>query len=488
MTKEVNRFDCKKRDLSNIINIKNNELELIENKKFSDKNSKYITNHTYIKNNKEISSIEKNLDKFQNLNNGKNDEIQQGFPNLKAEKENVEKLKQEYESLLQALNQEIENFFIEKDREIKEFEKWKEEEIRKIQKEKKLNDLKLIPPGKVNNNIIHSKRDKEEIECLKNIIAKMQEEFKIKEINNRQTIEKMKKKLEESNSKILSLNKIIEELTNKNNIERSYSSNLIKLNNSNNNNTRKAINSINSLNKNIIYYNENKINNNVNNFSLNFSPSMKTIVKKNKEETSGNKINKSLNMQLNNNNLSGNNIIKITSNNKNSSNSNFKQKYNTQKIYQDLNRAFIKRNMNNRGSREIKDLVFTNSNINSTNKNNKSLELTKKFSFELDRIKTNSTGNNNSDSNNKILSEGNIIENSNDDGIYDLVFLEKYHPKNDLQYNVVRHDNFPDGKIVKFYDNNKREVIFPSGVKKEIFGDGYQIIYFNNGDIKQVIF
>ena len=72
--------------------------------------------------------------------------------------------------------------------------------------------------------------------------------------------------------------------------------------------------------------------------------------------------------------------------------------------------------------------------------------------------------------------------------MYDLVFLEKYHPKKDLNLNVVKNEKLPDGKIVKFFENEKREVLFPSGVRKEIFTDGYQIVYFNNKDIKQVNF
>ena len=43
-----------------------------------------------------------------------------------------------------------------------------------------------------------------------------------------------------------------------------------------------------------------------------------------------------------------------------------------------------------------------------------------------------------------------------------------------------------DGKIVNIYSNNKLEVIFKSGVKKEIFEDGYQIVNFTNGDLKQI--
>ena len=49
--------------------------------------------------------------------------------------------------------------------------------------------------------------------------------------------------------------------------------------------------------------------------------------------------------------------------------------------------------------------------------------------------------------------------------------------------NVVNTD---DGKIIKIYDKNKKEIIFKSGVIKEIYFDGYQIVYCTNGDIKQI--
>ena len=42
-----------------------------------------------------------------------------------------------------------------------------------------------------------------------------------------------------------------------------------------------------------------------------------------------------------------------------------------------------------------------------------------------------------------------------------------------------------NGKIVRIFNNDKKEVIFQSGVRKEIFKDGFQIVYFVNGDMKQ---
>ncbi len=43
-----------------------------------------------------------------------------------------------------------------------------------------------------------------------------------------------------------------------------------------------------------------------------------------------------------------------------------------------------------------------------------------------------------------------------------------------------------DGKIIQYYEKNKKEIIFKSGVRKELFDDGYKVVNFNNGDIKQI--
>ena len=66
---------------------------------------------------------------------------------------------------------------------------------------------------------------------------------------------------------------------------------------------------------------------------------------------------------------------------------------------------------------------------------------------------------------------------------YDLVFPNKYHKQ---KYKLLNTAKTEDGKKINFYDKNKKEIIFKSGVKKEIYYDGYQIIYFTNGDIKQI--
>lgn len=73
-----------------------------------------------------------------------------------------------------------------------------------------------------------------------------------------------------------------------------------------------------------------------------------------------------------------------------------------------------------------------------------------------------------------------------DEEIYEMDFLERYHGKAAKNVRLVKQDFTDDGKVIKYFENEKKEIIFPSGVKKETFPDGYQITYFNNKDIKQI--
>lgn len=71
---------------------------------------------------------------------------------------------------------------------------------------------------------------------------------------------------------------------------------------------------------------------------------------------------------------------------------------------------------------------------------------------------------------------------------YELKYIEKYYGNSQKSVKLRKQEIGDDGKIIRYYENNKREVIFPSGVRKEIFEDGFQTVYFVNKDIKQVSF
>jgi hypothetical protein len=71
---------------------------------------------------------------------------------------------------------------------------------------------------------------------------------------------------------------------------------------------------------------------------------------------------------------------------------------------------------------------------------------------------------------------------------YDMSYPEAYHGKSQKLVKLLKQEISNDGKILKFYENNKKEVIFQSGLRKEIHEDGYTIVWFTNNDIKQVIY
>ena len=74
------------------------------------------------------------------------------------------------------------------------------------------------------------------------------------------------------------------------------------------------------------------------------------------------------------------------------------------------------------------------------------------------------------------------LDDENDLNGYDFVIPEIYKKNSDSEIiNTVEQD----GKIINIYDNNKKEIIFKSGVRKEIYMDGYQLVHFPNGDMKQ---
>lgn len=66
---------------------------------------------------------------------------------------------------------------------------------------------------------------------------------------------------------------------------------------------------------------------------------------------------------------------------------------------------------------------------------------------------------------------------------YDFCIPEEYKNKT---YKMIKKEMTQDGKEIRWYTNNKTEIIFPSGTRKEVYGDDYQIVYLHNGDIKQL--
>ena len=154
-----------------------------------------------------------------------------------------------------------------------------------------------------------------------------------------------------------------------------------------------------------------------------------------------------------------------------------------------INKSFRKSNKNNIGKSFIektnelkinhteiekkKNMIKCKSNINiNSNKNHLIPQNLSKKSFKYSEKNNNITN-----KNYPCLTKENKL--SLED--YEFKIPDKY--KNQ-KYKLIKTLKAGD-KIINLYNENKKEIIFQSGVRKEIFEDGYQIIYFVNGDIKQ---
>ena len=101
----------------------------------------------------------------------------------------------------------------------------------------------------------------------------------------------------------------------------------------------------------------------------------------------------------------------------------------------------------------------------------------------------------------KIISQKNLLEEEEKDEILikkkiispnthihelDLIFPEQYTTDPSLD-TIIKQNFQQDGTIIKVFETGKKEILFSSGQKKEVFPDGYTIIKYINGDLKQII-
>ncbi len=82
------------------------------------------------------------------------------------------------------------------------------------------------------------------------------------------------------------------------------------------------------------------------------------------------------------------------------------------------------------------------------------------------------------------LSPQEPTEEDDDEEEYDLRFPSEYHGKKEQSAQVVEEVKGHDGKVQRIYDSGRKQVVFTNGVRREVFPDGYSIVYFNNQDIK----
>jgi hypothetical protein len=416
---------------------------------------------------------DKEKDKEKDFLNAKLKELNFEIQKLKAENDKVSKLKHEYEKLTKKLTQELFDLNERKEKELREIELIKEEELRKILKERK-----LIEKSLKNTPNFPSRKEKDEIEALRAQLQKQGEDFKLKDNTNKLMIERLKKQLDEANFRIV-------ELTRANSVN-SVSNSFSNANyNSNNSLNKKGGNAnLNSSEKlklkskvgNVGSHNSTSSNTTFNPDKLN-SPLVKGGVNEGRSSTKS---------------FSGN-----VNNASNSVSAGYDGKSSGKHALTNVNTSFNNSSLVNKHPN--KDSV-SSVNIN-TSISNSSLANKLPNKDKLSSVNSNTAFNVSSGGGLGLSSKvdkdepldvpsssdynfDNETEEDNDS--YDLVFPDKYHGDGNVTLKVMKSEKTPDGKLIRIFDNDKREVIFPSGVRKEIYADGYQIVYFTNNDIKQV--
>ena len=445
--------------------------------------------------------IQKNNEKEQILNQ-KIKEMNKEIIKLKEEQNKINKIKLEYEKYTTKLNNDIYQFSQKKD----EFEKFRKNELIKIKNNKKnlLIESKNIKEIKNKNQelINKSKKDKEIIEYLKNKINKLQQ--KQKENNNMNIINDRKYKSPKIRTSNLSESKL--NIMKRKNTQ--YKTQTHKLFNKNNTTNIKNINSINNIFCNSI--DEKIIDKESTNLTLNRNT--KNVIKKENDN-----ISMSYN-KTNQNESSG--FLSISQRILDNSNNNIKHKkeninerllfspiacktsigFGLKKISIKLNNS-PKQNVrlqkkiyeNEQVDSQILDTypknerVTKNRNINNFNslsniflkENRKSNNIKIGIQKNKKELLNKSANNSKSKMNSKII---NINKNKIAKEEYDFIIPKKYTNK---VYKLLKSIKSGE-KIINTYTNDKKEIIYNNGTRKEIYKNEHQIIYYANGDIKQI--
>ena len=448
--------------------------------------------------NKSVDDIIQKYNEKEQILNKKIKEMNKEIIKLKEEQNKINKIKLEYEKYNTKLNNDIYQFSQKKE----EFEKFRKNELIKIKNNKKniLIESKNIKELKNKNQelINKSKRDKEIILSLKNKINKLQ--IKQKENNNLNIINDRKYK--SPNSQISS-NLSESKLNLMKRINTQYKTQTHQLFDKNNTLNKKSFNSINNTFCNLI--DDKIIDKESTHLTLNRNS--KNIIPKENDNTSVlyNKTNQnessgflsiSQRIILDNPNINNNNI-KHKKENKNERllfspiacktsigfglkkitmklNNSPKQMRLQKRIYENeqIDSQILDTNPKNENNYNSLSNIFLNENKIT---NNIKLRKRKNRKQLINKSANNSKGK----INNKTI---NINKNKIANEEYDFNIPYKYTNK---VYKLIK--SIKDGdKIINLYTNDKKEIIYNNGVRKEIYKNEHQIIYDVNGDIKQI--
>ena len=470
-----------------------------------------------VKSNRMLSPKEQIIeDKIQELNN----ETQK----FREERQKVNELKNEYEKLQTKLLKDIEDFVKKKE----EFEKFKQNEINNLNKERKnmLLDNKYISNTRNQNKSLESeiKKNEEIIAQLKTQINELKLIIKNKdnEIKNLHRIIreiKLEKKETSKNKLKEAKNESDNNNNNNNNISKlSKKHNSTKILNINSNNNRdksdfvpntkffkfKKINIVKG-DKNNISFNDNSIlgqkksnklfinkkNKSINNISYTSNNSnrisnisselfnssfIRNIHKPNKNNDIKSKIIYNINDNSNSVNSKNESVepIKIPISINNSTIQNYQNKNLIRNYYINPVQCKLKKNLKN---------TFAKNTILNNKKCYKKIydSACQNYNNESEIIINADKSNRNTKTNSTTCNNESHIKNDN----YDFIIPEKYHEIDKVNNKIIKTLNI-NGNNIAIYSNNKKEITYPDGVRQIIYDDNHQIIFYKNGDIKQI--
>lgn len=388
-------------------------------------------------------------------------------------------------------------------KEQEDFEKFKDQEMKTIKK------LKCSASGGVQTVKVTSKRDNEEVQTLKSSLLKIQEDSKKKETNFKMIIESLKSQLVESNrmhqhnSAATNINvqqpdncKFSPEQGEEPIIRNNFNYNCFtqKHKNSMKGNGPVLINQK-SKEKLVLYNSKEDLNataqkndelKKINNKKYaNISSKINTNINSNKSNLRSASKNPDRNIAYARGiEEDSDNPIYIGDNTKEISMRENRELKNTNKP---ATRAvskprYVAKVLNNKQTINDSEAVLFNINNVSNQKGSQNEEAIKEDNdFTKEETKFCDPIKKSSDANNK-YGKGNTNKYLEDYSKYDLHFPVQYK----FEKMLLKQEKLKDNKIVNFYKNDIREVLFPSGVKKEIHPDGYQLVCFPNNDIKQL--
>jgi hypothetical protein len=159
----------------------------------------------------------------------------------------------------------------------------------------------------------------------------------------------------------------------------------------------------------------------------------------------------------------------------------------------DINNINVNNNINNSPKKNFMKKNSINLKSIEQNKSNTSIDINTINNINnsslmqiLQPADNNNNYNNNNNDYTNISNLNFIPKFLEDDEKYEIYFDNKYHKEITSNQKIINTTNLTDGKLINFYENEKKEIIYPNGSRKEIYNDGYNIVYFKNKDIKQV--